>query len=584
MSSKELGTLAPPSGSPYAYMLQQKELLESRMAERLQKSRESTEPSLASRSPSPAQGKNSDGDSSTLACSRRSHVTANESRNRQRALRNQAVTNDLCEIVADTFIAESKLLNPSKYGVEGTSNSSLAERSQILKSVQRFVAALPSRYALGADTPHIVLLHMRLMAAVRSDHSRAVVHIMTLEDTDTHYWRDSSSMTNQKADAAFPCEKSRRLVTISCADADGLLEFITKLLATGGSRVLDADVMLSSDNIVLVRSFFELKMESWRLPFDTHSTLFLLFQDRFVVEMHGRLRLDKLANYIESFSEEAREKAQKNAETASKASDNSLVGSTTSNGPSRNVYYQPPPDTTGRLTPEAIREEMESAVPLTQVLSSRNSNGMLFTAGSFVTLRRHFSSPLPPISISTPVSQVPRSISSQKKKSSVSLPQISLEQRTSPEASPEHIVTGPEPGSMRYRRPLVNRQGNSDLDRIGLGNDDEHSVDYVTMDLDPRSGVENRVIPLIPFDELMLIETLGMGRVSTIYRAAWQRTSSNHLTAPVGIHMLALKVAMVNTETSDTSHVDELRREADIAARLRHPNICDLIGVAADSE
>jgi hydroxyethylthiazole kinase-like sugar kinase family protein len=41
---------------------------------------------------------------------------------------------------------------------------------------------------------------------------------------------------------------------------------------------------------------------------------------------------------------------------------------------------------------------------------------------------------------------------------------------------------------------------------------------------------------------------------------------------------------MVNAATLDTSHVDELRREADIAARLQHPHICDLVGVAADSE
>ena len=88
--------------------------------------------------------------------------------------------------------------------------------------------------------------------------------------------------------------------------------------------------------------------------------------------------------------------------------------------------------------------------------------------------------------------------------------------------------------------------------------------------------VEARVVPLIPFDELMLIETIGMGRVSTIYRAAWQN--------PMRVQMVALKVAMVNPETRDMSHVDELRREADIAARIKHPNVCELVGVAADAE
>jgi hypothetical protein len=48
--------------------------------------------------------------------------------------------------------------------------------------------------------------------------------------------------------------------------------------------------------------------------------------------------------------------------------------------------------------------------------------------------------------------------------------------------------------------------------------------------------------------------------------------------------MLALKVAMVNTESGDRSNIDEMRREADIAARLQHPNISDLVGIAADEE
>jgi hypothetical protein len=46
--------------------------------------------------------------------------------------------------------------------------------------------------------------------------------------------------------------------------------------------------------------------------------------------------------------------------------------------------------------------------------------------------------------------------------------------------------------------------------------------------------------------------------------------------------VVAMKVAMMSTLALDTSHVDELQPEADIAARLQHPNICDLIGVAPD--
>ena len=86
---------------------------------------------------------------------------------------------------------------------------------------------------------------------------------MNLEN-DKH-WMDPSSMYG----------KSRRLVTIACVDTTGVLEHITKLLATGGSRVLDADVMLSRDNIVLVRA----SDTSERNPLDDHdlTTFYLSF-------------------------------------------------------------------------------------------------------------------------------------------------------------------------------------------------------------------------------------------------------------------------------------------------------------------
>jgi hypothetical protein len=307
-----------------------------------------------------------------------------------------------------------------------------------------------------------------------------------------------------------------------------------------------------------------------------------------VVEMHGRLRLDKLANYIESFLEEAAKGQQQNSDPASDTASSISGASVTSRGQCSpaggNLYFRAPPGTPDVPTPQEIQEEVESGVPLTEMLASRNSNNKLFSlpssTGSFQPLTRHLS--LPPIAIAPPSSS--SNPTTQKMRSANSMPRITLAKPIEPE---EPI---PEPSiSMRERRPLVKRQGNSNLgdgdtDDDDDDYDDELSFDYVTCDAIAGSGVVNRVIPLIPFQELMLIETLGMGRVSTIYRAAWQRKSANSFAVPVGIQMLALKVAMVNPETIDTSHVDELRREADIAARLQHPNICDLIGVAADSE
>ena len=139
------------------------------------------------------------------------------------------------------------------------------------------------------------------------------------------------------------------------------------------------------------------------------------------------------------------------------------------------------------------------------------------------------------------------------------------------------------------RRPLVNREAANFSDDVIDG---ETGVGYVAvathaLDAPPVSltGIEDRAIPLIPFEELMLIETLGMGRVSTIYRAAWQRALvEGDVNVQAGVEMVALKVATVNPETGDMSHVDELRREADIAAMLQHANVCELIGLAADAE
>lgn len=237
LSSKELGTLAPPSGSPYAFMLQQKEMIEFRMTERLKQTREL---GFGLQEASPLIIPDDSSMSSRNTCSR----LANEARNRRRAEHNRAVTNDLCEIVADLFIAESKLLNPMQYGV-----GSSVQREQVLRAVERFVGSLPARYALGAETASEVLLHMRLMSAIRTDPNRATVHIMSLENNEK--WANLSS--DQR--------RSRKLVTIACIDTTGLLEYVTRLLATGGSRVLDADVMLSNDNIALVSALLDLNFE-----------------------------------------------------------------------------------------------------------------------------------------------------------------------------------------------------------------------------------------------------------------------------------------------------------------------------------
>jgi hypothetical protein len=160
---------------------------------------------------------------------------------------------DLCDVVTDLLIAESKLLNPSLYGVSAhhqVDAASSDSRTRVLNTVKTFVSALPTRYSLGADTPSLVLLHMRLMAVPRADPTKAAVHIQNL-DHDPH-WRDSDS--DHGPGGGAPSIRSVRLVTVACSDRSGLLEFLTRHLSRQKSRVLDADVMTSRDGIALVRA------------------------------------------------------------------------------------------------------------------------------------------------------------------------------------------------------------------------------------------------------------------------------------------------------------------------------------------
>jgi serine/threonine protein kinase len=197
-------------------------------------------------------------------------------------------------------------------------------------------------------------------------------------------------------------------------------------------------------------------------------------------------------------------------------------------------------------------------------------------------MRRQHSSP--------PVLQPahPRSFSSittSRKSSSQGSEGVLIPSPEDEENIPEEPQT--ETLSMRQRRPLVNREATNFQDDVIGQHRDFLLVAPPTLEHSPGAfaDVEDRQIPLIPFEELMLIETLGMGRVSTIYRAAWKRGAARgEVDTPVSVGMVALKVATVNPDTGDTFHVDELRREADIAALLKHNNICDLVGVAADAE
>jgi predicted amino acid-binding ACT domain protein len=367
------------------------------------------------------------------------------------------------------------------------------------------------------------------MAAARAEKTKAVIHIHSLQD-DSDWNRKVSSMTAQQ-------RKSLRLVTISCSDANGLLERITKLLSSGGSRVLDADVMLSSDGIAL---------------------------DRFVVEMTGRLRLDKLATGIESFLKRAFElQVEPERSTTSSESSPEISGS---------IYFK---ETVSPavMSSQAIQEDLLTAIPLVDVLESSGHSPR------FPLLRKTHSMP-PQLNASFGHSFHLE----MKQEANYSIRSESDFPASEIDVQQEPVLDDPQPQSNRQRRPLVNRSATYDLD-TPIGQGETKPVDYLTVPGsvpdDDGTATDSRRVPLIPFEELMLIETIGTGRVSTIYRAVWQRLRSTS-EGLSNARMVALKVAMVHN--GDTSHVDELRREADIAARLSHPNVCDLKGVAADPD
>jgi serine/threonine protein kinase len=296
-----------------------------------------------------------------------------------------------------------------------------------------------------------------------------------------------------------------------------------------------------------------------------------------VVEMSGRLRLDMLANLVEAFLKGAEETSPSTVKTTAEeeASPLSTSSSEPQGPPPGPLYFHPPRRHNSDVhAHRSLREEIQSAIPLTVVLASSHSAAMLQDP-YLPQIRRMNSMPMASSGVSSALPNI--NLPMRREVDGASISPFS-ERPTSTENN--NVPT------TRERRSLVNRRAAADLDH--LCSENEPMLDYVAV---PNSeivfgaGAENRVIPLIPFDELMLIETLGSGRVSTIYRAAWQRPGSAvEVGKPAGVQMVALKVAMVDTTTGDTSHVDELRREADIAARLKHPNICDLVGVAADPE
>jgi Protein tyrosine and serine/threonine kinase len=297
------------------------------------------------------------------------------------------------------------------------------------------------------------------------------------------------------------------------------------------------------------------------------------FQDRFLVEMKGRLRLDKVAQSIEHFLADSNRRAsQKDDDDQGNSSSKSLSSNSFSlHGRTSGPLYFQVPQQHQETSAKELSEEMESAVPLSEVLIASSSSANL------LPLRRniHRCNTMP----SSFLNQATSTPDSSVKKGSLGLSLVPGD--TIPQ-EPESVE--------RKRRPLVSREATNFPDSPEQQRMQTPPLEILM--IPPRHvssqsscSMEDRVVPLIPFEELMLIETLGMGRVSTIYRSAWQKNRvDTESPMPRDVTMVALKVATINPHTGDSLHVDELRREANIATMLKHPNVCELVGIAADAE
>lgn len=516
------------SSSPHSYRLIQKEVLNQTMQERLMALRKTFKNTqvLKDRTEKTTT-KITTGDTQSHHPNR----MTKETRNRRRAEHNQAIIDDLCDIVTDLFTSEQSLFvdEEDEFQIKGKTN----QQESIMKSVRQFLSDLPIRYALGVETPSEVLVHMRLVAAARSDDNHAAVHVVKLESPALPYRN-------------YSCGRDLKLVTISCADRHGLLEYITgKLLATGGSRVLDADVMTITENIVL---------------------------DRFVVEMNGRLRLDKLKQCIESYLRESEHMNDSELSQSSLGHDDKSCGvpvsppptaqpshySDSSDAACGQIYHKPYNANVSKR--ENISEEVQLAVPLSEVIACANSNiGNMSISGKYLptqlrrpTLQRYNSAPAGSTTASCQSSG-----------------------ESSGNSVAEHSANGNK--RLEYRdgtaSNLSKKEDTKECDAVG-------GIQRGL--LDTLLQEESQKVPNIPLDDLMLTDNLGSGRISTVYRAIWQKRI--HSQTEMLLQEVALKVSLTDDPSCAVDNIAEFRREADIASILDHFNICKIIGVVNDPD
>jgi hypothetical protein len=286
-------------------------------------------------------------------------------------------------------------------------------------------------------------------------------------------------------------------------------------------------------------------------------------KDRFVVEMKGRLRLDKLQQYVEMYLHE-NDSLIDESHGCSTFEDSNLTGNADVDSfcgakkeLSRSIsfscanygqlYFQKPKDSHDVQRRESIKNEAEKAVPLSEFIASTGNLGMLHESRirSSSTGGRLFRQSF----LGSNYALCPEGT------------QTSGDQAF--EASP------------KARRRRQGADGGPQSNEINV----ESETAAVGLLGSLLNEDYQRNIPNIPLARIKLLETLGTGRISTIYRAIWEHDVEE---GKDRFKIVALKVAVLSTPGGE-DHLKESKREADIATSLKHQNVCELLGVAYDS-
>jgi len=185
-------------------------------------------------------------------------LNANEMRktrfNEQITLLTNELSTFVCELISTEHKVQSKsqligIWNPG-YIHDGTAGEDSIPMVDAIKvAIDNFMKTLPSRYALGIDSPAEVMAHMRFIGIVKKNPAKSAVHISRKDSIPMQltFYTGASGMSNLK------------LITITCVHTIGLLNLVTGFLVTGGSEILDCNYLLSSDKIMLIRCIVNMK-------------------------------------------------------------------------------------------------------------------------------------------------------------------------------------------------------------------------------------------------------------------------------------------------------------------------------------